>query len=134
MKKQKKRKNQGEEETDEEEIDEVEAVKHVDEEETGDEEEIGGVEAVKHADEVEKEVQWETSEAVQAVKEGDIVVVRSGDTFNSYYLMCAVNEVELLETNFKDNYGHLHVQGSSVLRGHYLEEMQRKASSTLLQR
>ena len=79
------------------------------------------VEITKPADEVEEVGStWETSEAVNAIRRGDIVVVRSGDSFNPYYLLCALNKVKLLESNVKNDYGHFHVQGSSVIKGHYL--------------
>ena len=116
------------EEEEEEENSEEEEGTHDDDAEDRDE-----VEITMPADEVENvEPTWETSEAVNAIRRRNIVVVRSVDSsFNPYYLLCALNEVELLESNVKDDYGHLHVQGSSVINKHYLEEMQRKASSVL---
>ena len=37
----------------------------------------------------------------------------------------------MLESDEKDNCGHVHFKASSVPNGHYLEEMQRKVCSTL---
>ena len=65
------------------------------------------------------------------IKEGDIVVVQSGDNYNPYYLICARSEVVTLDDNFRDNYSHLHLKGKTVLSGNYLEEVQSKNENRL---
>ena len=65
------------------------------------------------------------------IKEGDIVVVQSGDSYNPYYLICARSKVVTLDDNFLDNYSHLHLKGQTVLSGNYLEEVQSKNKNRL---
>ena len=74
---------------------------------------------------------WDESEAAQVVQEGDIVVIRSGDNFYPYYLLYALNCVEDLIGDIKDDYGHLHLKGSVILKGHYLEEIQQRGLSRI---
>ena len=70
---------------------------------------------------------WSESDAVQMVKKGDVVVVRSGDDFNPYYLIYAEDEIKPLDIEFSDGYGHNYLPGQSVLKGYYLEEVKCKS-------
>ena len=79
----------------------------------------------------EDEITWEESDAVQMIKEGNIVVVQSRDNYNPYYLICARSEVVTLDDDFRDDYGHLHLKGQTVLSGIYLEEVQSKNKNRL---
>ena len=79
----------------------------------------------------EDEITWEEPDAVQMIKEGDIVAVQSGDNYNPYYLICARSEVLTLDDNFRDDYGHVHLKGKTVLSGNYLEEVQSKNENRL---
>ena len=79
----------------------------------------------------EDEITWEESNAVQMIKEGDIVVVQSEDNYNPYYLICARSEVATLHDNFRDDFGHLQLKGQTVLSGNYLEEVQSKNENRL---
>ena len=65
------------------------------------------------------------------IKEGDIVVVQSGDNYNPYYLICARSEVVTLDDNFCDDYSHVHLKGQTVLSGIYLEEVESKNENRL---
>jgi len=77
-------------------------------------------------EEHQEEIIWEESDAVQMIREDDIVVVRSGDNYNPYYLIYATAKVEVLNSEFRDDYGHFHPKGQAVLSGNYLEEVQSK--------
>ena len=79
----------------------------------------------------ENEITWEEFDAVQMIKEGDIVVVQSGDNYNPYYLICARSEVVTLDDDFRDDYGHLYLKGQTVISGNYLEEVQSKNETRL---
>lgn len=70
--------------------------------------------------------EWEMSGAVNMIKKDDIVVIRSVDTFNPYYLVKAMDEAFQLKEMFADDYGHTFPPNHSIVKGHYLEVQQRK--------
>ena len=81
-------------------------------------------------DETTDDVEWEASDAVQMIQPNDIVVIRSGDDFNPYYLLCATTSVmELIEPE-KDQYGYTYSIGQNIIKGHYLEEHKQKIGFT----
>jgi len=69
--------------------------------------------------------QWQMSDAVHMIKKDDIVVIRSVDTFNPYYLVKAMDEACELEEMFADDYGHTLPPNHTVVKGHYLEVQKR---------
>eukprot|EP00112_Aurelia_sp_Birch-Aquarium-sp1_P023421 Seg6979.2 transcript_id=Seg6979.2/GoldUCD/mRNA.D3Y31 product="hypothetical protein" protein_id=Seg6979.2/GoldUCD/D3Y31 len=77
-------------------------------------------------DEVQDEKEeWQMSDAVNMIKKDDIVVIRSVDTFNPYYLVKAIYEAFELEEMFADDYGHTLQPDHSIVQGHYLEVQKR---------
>ena len=69
--------------------------------------------------------QWQMSDTVHMIKKDDIVVIRSVDTFNPYYLVKAMDEACELEEMFADDYGHTLPPNHTVVKGHYLEVQKR---------
>ena len=83
-------------------------------------------------EEIEDEWEWEVSKAVQMVQPNDIVVIRSDDTFNPYYLIKSLAEPSEIADEFCDDYGHTFSVGHTVVKGHYLEVHKRLKNVTLL--
>ena len=80
----------------------------------------------------EEEDNWEEFEAVQMIRESDLVVLRSGDEFSPYYLLKITSPPQALDKVTKDSYGHLFHEGQQVIMGHYLEEHKLSGASKFL--
>ena len=83
-------------------------------------------------EEEEEQDNWEESEAVQMIRESDLVVLRSGDEFYPYYLLKVTSPPQALDKVTKDSYGHLFHEGQQVIMGHYLEEHKLSGASKFL--
>ena len=80
--------------------------------------------------EVRNEWEWEVYEAVQMIQPNDILVIRSDDTFNPYYLIKLLTEPSEITYEFCDDYGHTFPVGHTVVKGHYLEVQRRLKNVT----
>ena len=76
--------------------------------------------------------EWENSEAVQMIEPNDVVVIRSDDSFNPYYLIKTMTEAVEIDVPFADNYGHTFPIGHTIVKGHYLEVLKRSKNTTYM--
>ncbi len=76
--------------------------------------------------------EWQMSGVVHMIKKDDIVVIRSVDTFNPYYLVKAMDEAYELKEMFADDYGHTLPPNHSIVKGHYLEVQKRTNDSCFM--
>ena len=75
---------------------------------------------------------WENSVAVQMIQPNDVVVIRSDDSFNPYYLIKTMTQAVESDVPFTDDYGHHFPIGQTTVKGHYLEVLERSKNTTYM--
>ena len=76
--------------------------------------------------------EWENSEAVKMIQPNDVVVIRSDDSFNPYYLIKTMTEAVKTDVPFTDDYGHTFPVGHTIVKGHDLEVLKRSKNATYM--
>ena len=75
--------------------------------------------------------EWENSDAVQMIQPNDVVVIRSDDSLNPYYLIKTMT-LFWIDVPFTDDYRHTFPIGHTVVKGHYLEVLKRSKNTTFM--
>ena len=62
----------------------------------------------------------------------NVVVVRSDDSFNPYYLIKTMIEAVKIDVPFTDDYGHTFPIGHTIVKGHYPEVLNMSKNTTYM--
>ena len=67
-------------------------------------------------DEEHKVWEWENKEAIQMIQSNNVVVIRSDDSFNPYYLIKTMTEAVEIDVPITDDYRHTFPIGHAIVK------------------